>query len=77
MNHEAKPEMKLRPREAAAMLGVPINTIYAWVARKKLPHIRLSPRLVVFDRGELETWIAERRIPAEAQRTTNCPSPQC
>jgi excisionase family DNA binding protein len=50
--------------DAAAMLGVPVGTVYAWVARRRIPHVRLGPRLVRFRRAELERWIEARHVPA-------------
>lgn len=57
----------LNYREVAEMLGVPVGTVYAWVSRRALPHIRLGPRLVRFDREEIQRWRDERRIPASAK----------
>lgn len=50
--------------EAAALLGVPIGTVYAWVSRHRIPHVRLGPRLVRFRRSEIERWIEARHVPA-------------
>lgn len=55
--------------EAAAFLGLKVNTLYSMVSRKELPHVRLSRRLVRFDRAELARWVAERRV-APAERAT-------
>lgn len=51
-------------QDTAAMLGVKLGTLYAWVHEKKIPHVRLGGRLVRFDRGEIEEWLDDRRIPA-------------
>ena len=32
------------------------------VCRRSVPHIRISPRVVVFDVDALEEWIASRRV---------------
>lgn len=45
-------------KEAAALLGLKDGTLYAMVSRKSIPHVRLSPRIVRFDRAELEAWIS-------------------
>ena len=50
--------------ETAALLGVPVGTVYAWVSRHRIPHVRLGPRLVRFRRSEIEQWIEVRRVPA-------------
>ncbi len=59
--------------EAGELLGLKLSTLYAMVSRRQLPHVRLGGRLVRFDRAELESWIAARRVPvapgkAEAQQ---------
>lgn len=55
---------KLSYAEAAHFIGVPIGTLYAWVKRQQIPHLRLGPRLVRFCRQDLEVWLRERAIPA-------------
>jgi excisionase family DNA binding protein len=57
--------VRLTYKEAAAHLGLKIGTLKAMVCRKEVPHIRLGPRLVVFDPTELDAWLAERRVPAK------------
>lgn len=49
-------------REAADLLGLKVATLYSKVSRKEIPHIRLSPRLVRFERSALEAWIASCRV---------------
>lgn len=46
---------------AAAMLAVPDGTLRSMVSRRLVPHIRISPRVVVFDEAELEQWIESKR----------------
>lgn len=55
---EAEPRELLGYREAKDILGVPLGTLYAWVHARRIPHIRLGPRLVKFRRSELEQWLA-------------------
>jgi len=45
--------------------GLPAGTLYAMVARKMIPHLRLGKRLVRFRRVELERWLAERSVAVE------------
>ncbi len=52
----------LNYREAARLLGIPVGTLRSMVCRRQVPHIRISPRVVVFDVGVLEAWIAARRV---------------
>lgn len=48
--------------EAARYLGIKIATLRSLVCRKQVPHIRLTPRLVVFDRDQLDAHIAEHSV---------------
>lgn len=43
--------------EASGFLSIKVNTLYAMVAQKRIPHIRLGSRLVRFDRQALEEWV--------------------
>jgi hypothetical protein len=49
---------------ASRALSVAIGTLHCWVSRGQIPHIRLSPRLVRFERVVLEAWLAARRVDA-------------
>ncbi len=51
--------------EAAELLNVPVGTLYGWVARKRLPHIRLGPRFVKFSRARLRRWLADHEVQPE------------
>ena len=42
--------------------GITINTLYAMVHRKKIPHIRLTSRLVRFSRKELRAWMKSHQV---------------
>lgn len=69
MNDAHDSHRKLRYDEAARRLGVKPGTLRSWVSRGVAPpHLRLSPRLVVFDPGELDQWVASHRVPAEGGR---------
>lgn len=52
----------LNYREAARLLGIPVGTLRSMVCRRQVPHIRISPRIVVFDVAALEVWISARRV---------------
>lgn len=49
-------------KEAAKLLNVRKGTLYAWVSERRIPHVRLSPRLVRFDEATLLQWLADRRV---------------
>lgn len=48
--------------EAAEYLGVLKGTLYCMVSRRRIPHVRLGPRLVRFRRTELENWLETKSI---------------
>ena len=56
----SKPEEEypLTVREAAKYLGVSSQTVYLWVERKQIPHLRVMGRNIRFLRSDLETFRA-------------------
>lgn len=46
-------------REAARFLGVSAQTVYAWVERKQIPHLRVMGRNIRFLRPDLEAFRAQ------------------
>lgn len=50
-------------RTAAAMLGVSPHTLRRWTRQRRVAFHRLGRR-VVFDGGDLETFLRENRVPA-------------
>lgn len=50
---------------AEELTGLTRNTLRAMVKQKQIPHMKLSTRKVVFDRLELEKWIANNTVTAE------------
>ena len=49
-------------RHAAKVLGLPLGTLYSLVSQRRIPHIRLGPRLVRFRQHDLRVWIAANRV---------------
>ena len=47
-------------KATAQLLGVPVGTLYAWVCRGYVPHIRLSRRCVRFDPDAIDEWLRAR-----------------
>ena len=43
--------------EMAQRLGIAQGTLYSWVSRKRIPHVRFGPRCVRFDPKEVEEWV--------------------
>jgi excisionase family DNA binding protein len=53
-----KEECPLTVREAAKFLGVSPQTVYLWVERKQIPHLRVMGRNIRFLKPDLETFRA-------------------
>jgi excisionase family DNA binding protein len=49
-------EYPLTVREAAKYLGVNPQTVYLWVERKQIPHLRVMGRNIRFLKSDLETF---------------------
>jgi len=45
-------------QQAAQFLGVSPQTVYLWVERKQIPHLRVMGRNIRFLRSDLETFRA-------------------
>ena len=52
-------EIPIRVREAAIFLGVSPQTVYLWVERKQIPHLRVMGRNIRFLKSELEPFRAQ------------------
>ena len=52
-------ELPLTVRQAAAYLGVSTQTVYLWVERKQIPHLRVMGRNIRFLKADLETFRAQ------------------
>jgi|WetSurMetagenome_2_1015567.scaffolds.fasta_scaffold1635027_2 excisionase family DNA binding protein len=55
----------LNYKQASEVLGIKVQTLYAMVCLKKIPHIRLSPRLVRFSKKELEQILEQNHVPVK------------
>ena len=51
-------EYPLTVREAAEYLGVSPQSVYLWVERKQIPHLRVMGRNIRFLKSDLETFRA-------------------
>jgi excisionase family DNA binding protein len=49
-------------RDAARFLGVSPQTVYLWVERKQIPHLRVMGRNIRFLKSELEPFRATFRF---------------
>jgi excisionase family DNA binding protein len=50
-------------KEAHAQTGLPLGSLYALVSTKRIPHLRLGKRHVLFDAEELMAWLQQHRVP--------------
>ncbi|MGE5109718.1 MAG: helix-turn-helix domain-containing protein [Acidobacteriaceae bacterium] len=58
---EPAPEVPMTVKEAAKFLGVSPQTVYLWVERKQIPHLRVMGRNIRFLRSDLEPFRASFR----------------
>jgi excisionase family DNA binding protein len=49
-------------KEVAELLNVKVGTVYSWVARSEIPHVRLGRRVVRFPREQVQQWLAARLV---------------
>ena len=54
----APDEIPLTVKQAAFYLGVSRETVYLWVERKQIPHLRVMGRNIRFLRSDLEPFRA-------------------
>ena len=55
----AADELPLTVRDAATYLGVSPQTVYLWVERRQIPHLRVMGRNIRFLRSDLEPFRAQ------------------
>jgi excisionase family DNA binding protein len=63
-------EIPIKVREAAIFLGVSQQTVYLWVERKQIPHLRVMGRNIRFLRSELEPFRAQFKQEVENGETS-------
>jgi excisionase family DNA binding protein len=62
-------ELPIKVKEAATFLGVSPQTVYLWVERKQIPHLRVMGRNVRFLRSDLEPFRAQFKKKVENGKT--------
>lgn len=65
----APEELPLTVREAAKYLGVSSQTVYLWVERKQIPHLRVMGRNIRFLKSDLEPFRASFKQEMENGKT--------
>jgi excisionase family DNA binding protein len=58
-------ELPLTVRDAALFLGVSRQTVYLWVERKQIPHLRVMGRNIRFLKSDLEPFRAQFKYEVE------------
>jgi excisionase family DNA binding protein len=61
-----KPEKLLTLVEATEILGLSLSTLYKYVEKSMIPHLRIG-RSIRFNPSTLEMWIKSRAIPSEGK----------
>jgi excisionase family DNA binding protein len=62
-------EIPLTVRQAAVFLGVSAQTVYLWVERKQIPHLRVMGRNIRFLKSELEPFRSQFKYEVENGQT--------
>ena len=57
--HGAAAELPMTVKDAAHFLGVSSQTVYLWVERKQIPHLRVMGRNIRFLKSDLEPFRAQ------------------
>ena len=65
----AQEEIPLTVRDAAAYLGVSVQTVYLWVERRQIPHLRVMGRNIRFLKSDLEPFRASFKQEVENGKT--------
>jgi excisionase family DNA binding protein len=58
-------ELPMTVRDAARFLGVSSQTVYLWVERKQIPHLRVMGRNIRFLKSDLEPFRAQFKYEVE------------
>lgn len=62
MNQDKEKSVTCSYAALSAELGMPVGTLYAMVSEKKIPHFRIGPRHVIFDRTEIKKWLESHKV---------------
>jgi predicted DNA-binding transcriptional regulator AlpA len=72
-NNQTPPIMNLRVKEASIYLGVGVSTIWLYAKQGKLNPIKLSPRVTIFKREELDQFIINSSNNAKSSKNITVP----
>jgi len=62
-------ELPMTVKDAARFLGVSSQTVYLWVERRRIPHLRVMGRNIRFLKSDLELFRAQFRQEVENATT--------
>lgn len=63
----------LNYQQLGDVLGIKVSTLYSLVCRKRIPHHRLSGRMVRFSTEEINDWLKDKQCPVDAsEQQTSC-----
>ena len=65
----ARSNLPMTVKEAARFLGVSPQTVYLWVERKQIPHLRVMGRNIRFLKSDLEPFRAQFKQEVENGKT--------
>ena len=69
-NDQQSAEFPMTVRDAAVYLGVSPQTVYLWVERKQIPHLRVMGRNIRFLKSDLEPFRASFKQEVEEDGET-------
>ena len=49
-------------KQAAKILQLKMGTLYSLVSQKRIPHVRISGRMVRFKPSELDRWVKSQTV---------------
>ena len=55
----------LNYKQASEFLSVPRGTLYSWVHHRTVPFVRMSKRVIRFDKAALTRWVDAQRLGPE------------
>jgi hypothetical protein len=51
--------------EVAKILKMSVSHVYTLTSTKKIPHIKLLGKKVLFDKNEIKDWLKSKSVPAK------------
>jgi len=61
--------------DVCAITGLRRSTIYKMVCEKRIPVVKISPRCIRFREGDIERWLRDKTVEAEALQPRTAPKP--